>query len=706
MNAVPCRNRATHPTGKVAILALALGLITSLMSATTAAADDEVTIPDANLHACVSAQLSEDALPADFTAANLAALTKLFCLREVADLRGIEALTGVGSVTLADVTTSDVTPLASLTGLTKLALVAPNLTDPSPLSHLTELGYLFLTAPQVTSYAFAAPLTNITSTQLRVSATADPHDLAPLTKLQSALLNIDAQTGSTLDELSAINSLNVTTTASDLAGLTLPPTVKSLVLNGKNVTSVADLPHSDSMGSLWLGTPPLTSLDGIDEAPNLTRLDAGGLSLTDASALQNEHQLATVRVRSNKLTSLPDLSALTNLRDLDISYNPITSLAPLHGLALTDLNAQLCPVESLDPLSGMRLNTLQLKYAALASLEGIANVVSPTAAVNLSYSGITDPKFLLDLPTGVSVNLAGNKISDVSALADLPSGMAVDLSSNRIRDLSPLPDDTSVNVAHQWAGSITVAADEPVDLGLRSITGARICPDATTGLTCEGGVATFAATRTGGLSWTAGDTFSGYVIATAPVPPPTPVPMPAPVLRISGDAGWPRALFFDIDFAGWSGNWPSSWKADWYRDGALIQSDTSVAPNSAHTATVADLGHDITVCVTTSGGRFPGQTACSKPLHLEPATFPSIHAKISGKPRVGRLLFAITGSAPYGTTETYTWLRNGHRIKGWTGMFYRPKRADRGKRISVRVTWRHPAYVTATSTSARVRIKR
>ncbi|PKQ32276.1 MAG: hypothetical protein CVT62_04450 [Actinobacteria bacterium HGW-Actinobacteria-2] len=709
MNVVRRRGRATRPPGKTIAVVLSLALASWLLPAMTAVAVDEVTIPDANLRACVSAQLTKDALPADFTAANLATLTHLACLTPVADLSGIEVFAGVRALNLTKVATPDVTPLASLTGLAKLYLTAPQLTDPSPLSRLTGLDYLYLNAPQVTSYAFASPLINLVTVYLTTSETADPHDLAPLTKLKAARLNINAETGANVGELNGAITLNLTTTASNLAGLTLPSTVRSLILSGKSVTSVADLPHSESMVSLWLDTKALTSLDGVDQAPNLTFLAASSLSLNDVSALAAEDQLTKARLSHNKITSLPDLSGLSQLRDLDISYNSLTSLASLGGLALTDLNAERCPISSLEPLSGMRLNSLRLAGGPVTSLDGIANMVSATAAVHIASGRITDPSPLLDLPPGVSIALNGNQISDVSALADLSAGVTVDLSYNRIRDLSPLPDDAAVTFAHQDAGFITVDAGKPIDLGLRSITGTPVCPDARTGLSCEAGIATFAATS--GLTWTAGDTFSGHVITTGSftpppvVTPPPAVPVPKPSLRPSTAPPWPPAVFYDINFSHWS-LLPTSWRVDWYRDGTLLQSNTNTDLYSFHQATLADLGHDLTVCVTTYGGLTPGQTGCSAPLRLERGAFPPIQAKISGKPRVGKWLSANTAWAPAGSIKTYTWLRNGHRIKGWTSTVYRPKRSDRGKRISVQVTWRHPAYVTATTTSASVRIKR
>jgi hypothetical protein len=67
--------------------------------------------------------------------------------------------------------------------------------------------------------------------------------------------------------------------------------------------------------------------------------------------------------------------------------------------------------------------------------------------------------------------------------------------------------------------------------------------------------------------------------------------------------------------------------------------------------------------------------------------------------KVGRLLTATIGVWMSGTTLTPQWLRNDQSISGATGTTYKLKSADRGKRISVRVTATKLGYSPATVTS-------
>jgi hypothetical protein len=84
---------------------------------------------------------------------------------------------------------------------------------------------------------------------------------------------------------------------------------------------------------------------------------------------------------------------------------------------------------------------------------------------------------------------------------------------------------------------------------------------------------------------------------------------------------------------------------------------------------------------------------------LGEAISPTATPTISGSAKVGRWLTATIGVWMSGTTLTPQWLRNDQSISGATGTTYKLKSADRGKRISVRVTATKLGYSPATVTS-------
>jgi hypothetical protein len=72
---------------------------------------------------------------------------------------------------------------------------------------------------------------------------------------------------------------------------------------------------------------------------------------------------------------------------------------------------------------------------------------------------------------------------------------------------------------------------------------------------------------------------------------------------------------------------------------------------------------------------------------------------VSGNTKVGRTLTVNRGAWPSGVALSQTWHRNGQTISGASATAYKLKRADRGKRITVRVTATKLGYSPATVTS-------
>jgi protocatechuate 3,4-dioxygenase beta subunit len=85
-----------------------------------------------------------------------------------------------------------------------------------------------------------------------------------------------------------------------------------------------------------------------------------------------------------------------------------------------------------------------------------------------------------------------------------------------------------------------------------------------------------------------------------------------------------------------------------------------------------------------------------------PARFATSKVTIKGTAKVGKKLRASTRAwAPAPVSLSYTWYRNGKPIKGQTTATYKLRKADKGKRITVRVHQRKAGYVTASRVSAK-----
>ena len=82
------------------------------------------------------------------------------------------------------------------------------------------------------------------------------------------------------------------------------------------------------------------------------------------------------------------------------------------------------------------------------------------------------------------------------------------------------------------------------------------------------------------------------------------------------------------------------------------------------------------------------------------ATLSSATPTIAGTVKAGNILTVKRGTWDLGTAFTYRWLRNGVPISGATDSTYKVRTADKGSKITVRVTGSRFGYTTVSRTSA------
>ncbi|WP_377321049.1 hypothetical protein ACFJIY_18260 [Pimelobacter simplex] len=135
----------------------------------------------------------------------------------------------------------------------------------------------------------------------------------------------------------------------------------------------------------------------------------------------------------------------------------------------------------------------------------------------------------------------------------------------------------------------------------------------------------------------------------------------------------------------------------WLRSGSPIAGATG----ATYRLSAADAGTRISVRVTGTLDGYVTTATTSAPTATVTGTFTSAPVpRISGKAKVGKKLTAKPGAWAPTATVRYQWLRNGKVIKGATRATYKLAKADRGKRVSVRVTGTRTGYVTVVRTSA------
>jgi hypothetical protein len=140
----------------------------------------------------------------------------------------------------------------------------------------------------------------------------------------------------------------------------------------------------------------------------------------------------------------------------------------------------------------------------------------------------------------------------------------------------------------------------------------------------------------------------------------------------------------------------------WKRNGTNIADATS----ATYVIAAADLGASITVEVTATRNGYSTVVKTSAARTAISGTFTnSVLPSITGTAAVGSVLTASQGTwSPMFDSATYQWLRNNVAIRGATNATFSLTTADRGKRISVRVTVVKTSYTTTSKTSAIVKV--
>jgi hypothetical protein len=149
------------------------------------------------------------------------------------------------------------------------------------------------------------------------------------------------------------------------------------------------------------------------------------------------------------------------------------------------------------------------------------------------------------------------------------------------------------------------------------------------------------------------------------------------------------------------GTWapaPDTLAIQWLRGGVAIPGATGATYKVAQ----ADAGLKLSVQVTAAKGGYNTAIRASAPTAAVPYLGKTTAAtpKISGTAKVGKTLKAKPGTwKPKGFSFTYQWFRSGAAISGAIKASYKPTIADKGKKLTVKVTGKKAGYPTITKAS-------
>ena len=140
----------------------------------------------------------------------------------------------------------------------------------------------------------------------------------------------------------------------------------------------------------------------------------------------------------------------------------------------------------------------------------------------------------------------------------------------------------------------------------------------------------------------------------------------------------------------------------WLNNGKAIAGATK----STYKLKASDKGDRISVRVTGKKSGYPTAVRTSASVKIYKALIATPKPKILGTAKVGKVLTVKAGTwKPVRVTLKYQWFRSGVAIKGADSKKYTLKAADRGKKITIRVTGSKKGYLTETETRSIARIR-
>ena len=297
LQAVELLLSAVNSGQDVAALREQLGLPAAPTAATEAAAPQALRFADANLEAAVRKAI--DKPDGALYAEDVAAIERLSAGYEsIANLAGIEALTGLKTLSLPGNQIRDLGPAGALPQLENLLVSANQIEDLGTITGLNKLGYLVADNNQI-------------------------RDLAPLEKLPSLYrLSLDQNPITDLSPLSRITALS------------------ELSISGLGVTAIDFASPLRQLSKFTAQKNQITSLEPLRESRSLTELNVSGNQIADLAPITGALHLYRLDLRDNQVTSLAGIPQFRQEATLLLLGNRITDIEPLiaacgHGNKVT-----------------------------------------------------------------------------------------------------------------------------------------------------------------------------------------------------------------------------------------------------------------------------------------------------------------------------------------------------------------------------------
>lgn len=223
----------------------------------------------------------------------------------------------------------------------------------------------------------------------------------------------------TVNELSTITRLYVTSNVESLSGISHIPNLYSLELvNAPNLSDYSELATITNLSELKLGSNVAVDIEQF--APMFTHLTLLSLSnrgLTNIDALHVMSNLKELNLSYNQIQDISALESMPNMYSLNISgNNTLSNVTPLANLtALEYLDASNTQIDSSTALAGLvNLKMLKLNDVQHIDLADLSALTNLEVLEVYTANGVSDLESIAHLPLNTLIANYG-QISDVSS---------------------------------------------------------------------------------------------------------------------------------------------------------------------------------------------------------------------------------------------------------------------------------------------------
>ena len=331
-------------------------------------------------------------------------------------------------VTRVSIYSKDIRGIEKLINLASVTILGNNLYDYTPLSKLEKLKTVKIdsTSMNCIDGSFSL-LTNLETLEIRETKLKD---VSPIERLEN------------LTSLDLIQN-QIEFLPENIGNL---QKIENLVFVYNNIKNIEPLKPLINLKELFFHYNRVEDISPVKDLVNLTRLGAQGNQIKDISAVTDLVNLTYLGFDENQINEIPaEITNLKKLQTFELTYNNISNLPELKGLdSLVEMYIGSNDLNDEDLMRLDDLETVQILHVPLCkkiTKVPIMKNLKSLKELYLNYNSITDLSGFADnesFPALRRLDVGSNKIENVEAFRNRIGLSSLYVDKNCIKDFSPL----------------------------------------------------------------------------------------------------------------------------------------------------------------------------------------------------------------------------------------------------------------------------